>query len=125
MVQVKAGVYTVRGAEGPGRTAPVEVHVYQSDECWFADFVYEGEHFCYRPRPLSPHPERIIPKRVQIGIQPTAASVAREAFKAAKVAAAEDAREAEIEARDAAQEGAPLDDIVMGAIARRSMGVPQ
>lgn len=103
----------------------MDVHVYDSEGSWFAGFEYEGERFSYRPRPMSPHPERIIPKRVQIGIQPTAASVAREAFKAAKAAAAEVAREAEIEERDAAQEGVPLDDIVMGAIARRSMGVPQ
>ena len=125
MAQVKSGNYAVRGTEGPARTTPVDVQVYQSEGSWFADFEYEGERFCYRPRLLSPHPERIFPKRVRIGVQPTATSIAREAFKAAKEASAEDARSAEIATRDAAQEGAALDDIVMGAIARRSMGVPQ
>ncbi len=52
-------------------------------------------------------------------------SLAREAFLAAKRAAEADARDAELAALDLAQEGLSLDDIVMGAVARRSMGVPQ
>lgn len=122
---MKAGTYTVRGVVGPSRTEPVAVNVYESQGAWFADFDYEGERYSYRPRLMSATPERLTPKRVLIGVQPTVTSIAREAFKAAKVAAQEDARATEIAARDAAQEDMSLDDIALGGIARRSMGVSQ
>lgn len=122
---MKAGTYSVRGVVGPGRTAPVTVNVYQSEGQWFADFTYDGDFYSYRPRLLSPHPERLFPKRVTIDVQPTATSIAREAFRAAEVAAKEAAREADLAAKDAAQDDMSLDDIALGAIARRSMGVAQ
>ena len=122
---MKVGTYSVRGTVGPGRTEPVSVNVYQSEGSWFADFTYEGDLYSYRPRLLSPHPERLFPKRVLIGVQPTVTSIAREAFRAAEEASKEAAREADLAARDAAQDGMSLDDIALGGITRRSMGVSQ
>lgn len=122
---MKPGTYTVRGTSGPGKTGPVEVRVYQSDGCTFVSFDYEGDRYDYRPRQMSPHPERLMPKRVPLDVQPTATSIAREAIKAAKLAAAVAQQEAENDARDRAQEGMSLDDIVVGGVSARSMGVSE
>lgn len=122
---MKAGNYTVRGTIGPGKSAPIMAHVYESDGSWFVDFEYDGVHCTYRPRRLSPHPERIMPVRLLLLVQPTCQSIAREAFKVAREAATEDARQADIVRREAEQDGASVEDIALGGIARRSMGVAQ
>ena len=120
----KPGNYTVRGTSGPGKTEPVEAMVFlHLDGKTHCGFTFRGTVFVYRPRFASPHPERVEPRRAPIGIQAEATSIAREAFKAAKEAAAVAQREAENDARDRAQEGMSLDDIVLGGVSARSMGV--
>lgn len=125
LVSLKQGTYAVRGTIGPSRTAPVMASVYESDGSWFVGFDYEGAAFTYKPRVLSPHPERLAPKRVALDVQPTATSIAREALKAARAAFDEEARASALAEQDNRQEGASLDDIVLGGIAARSMGVAQ
>lgn len=121
---MKPGNYTVRGTSGPDKTEPVEVMVFRHlDEKVYCGFTFRDTVFVYRPRFASPHPERVEPKRVLIGIQSEATSIAREAFRAAKEAATVAKQEAENEARDRAQEGMSLDDIVVGGVSARSMGV--
>lgn len=122
---MKAGVYAVRGTIGPSRTVPIQVHVYESEGSWFADFDYEGVRCSYRPRRLSPHPERIAPPRLLLNIQPTCQSIAREAFRVARDAAAEDAHEADLARREQEQESMSLDDVTLVGIAGRTMGVAQ
>lgn len=123
---MKPGNYTVRGTSGPDRTEPVEVMVFRHlDEKMYCGFEFRGVMFVYRPRFASPHPERLNPAKVPLDVQPTATSIAREAFKAAKEAAAAAQQEAENDARDKAQEGMSLDDIVMSGVSARSMGVAE
>lgn len=114
---MKAGVYRVKGKNGPDKTEPVDVAVGDDGAGnWSASFVFRGESCLYRPRPMSPHPERVQPPRMAIGIQPMAKSVAAAAFKAAKEAVA-----APVAAHSADDDD--LDSIVMRGIARRTMGV--
>lgn len=124
-VSLKQGTYAVRGTIGPSRTAPVMASVYESDGSWYVGFDYNGAAFTYRPRALSPHPERLAPKRVALDVQPTATSIAREALRAAQAAFDEDARVSALVAKDEHQDNMTLDDIVLGGIAARSMGVAQ
>ncbi len=113
---MKAGVYRVKGTNGPGKTEPVDVAVGDDGAGnWSAAFVFRGIPCEYRPRLMSPHPERVQPPRLAIGIQTMARSVAAEALKAAKEAAAQPvASRAEDE---------ELDAVVMRGIAGRTMGV--
>lgn len=133
---MKPGIYTVRGAIGPDKSEPVAVRVgpLSSDPSLMAYysaaqrptmgawFTFRDVDCVYRPRPMSPHPERIRPERMPLDLQATAKSIAAAAFKAAKKAADE---EADIARREVEQEGLTLDDITLAGIAGRTMGVAQ
>ncbi len=113
---MKAGVYRVKGTNGPGKTEPVDVAVGDDGAGnWSAAFVFRGIPCEYRPRRLSPSPERVQPPRMTLDIQPMAKSIASAAFAAAKAAVKETAA--------AADRDEDLDAIVMRGIAGRTMGV--
>ena len=83
---MKAGIYEVKGTNGPGKTEPVIAQVTQDAGRagrWVASFKWHDVAWLYGERPLSPHPERIEPKRASVNTQPVAASIARAAFRAA------------------------------------------
>jgi hypothetical protein len=123
---MKPGTYTVRGTVGPDKSEPVQVDVYQTMlRGIVARFVFRGIDCHFAPRPFSPHPERVSPAKLQLDLQPTARSIAKAALDAAKAAGAEDARQADIARREAEQEAASVEDIVLGGIVRRSMGVSE
>ncbi len=123
---MKTDIYTVRGTSGPDKTEPVRVAVGDDGAGnWTAAFVFRGISCVYRPRAMSPYPERVQPPRMHMDVQPVTRSIAQAAFAAARKAAQEDARIAEIDSRAATQEHMALDDIALGGIARRSMGVVQ
>lgn len=119
---MKQSSYEVRGTVGDGKTELVTVSVAVADYPT-ATFTFRGENYAFRPRHLSPHPERVYPSKVPLDLQSVVKSIAKAAFDAAKKAAEEDARVAALAARDAEQEGMSLDDITMAGVARRTMGV--
>lgn len=119
------GDYVVRGAIGPYKSEPVTVRVDPttgplSTSYYGARFTYRGVEYFFRTRPMSPHPERIVPAMVKPDEQATPKSIAAAAFRAAKAAAEQ---EADVVRREKEQEGKDLDDIALTGVARRSMGV--
>lgn len=128
---MKPGIYTVRGAIGPGKSEPVEVRVYDETQGngertpgyqpeWVATFRFRDIVCMFRPRPMSPHPERMAPSRMPMDLQSTAKSIAAAAFRAAEEAAEEDARQAALAASDTGDDD--LDSVVLGSIRNRSAG---
>lgn len=119
---MKVLAYPVRGTVGDDKTELVTVSVDVSDQVT-ATFTFRGAIYIFRPRPLSPHPERVYPGKVPLELQSVVKSIAKAAFDAAKKAAEEDKRVAALAARDAEQEGMSLDDITIAGVTRRTMGV--
>lgn len=130
---MKPGIYTVRGAIGPGKSEPVDVNVGSvvadaasrtpSDfelNRMCAWFNFRGVECVFAPRERSPHPERLRPAKMALDLQSTAKSIAAAAFRAAKEAAEEDARQAALAASDTGDDD--LDSVVLGSIRNRSAG---
>lgn len=118
------GDYVVRGTIGPYKSEPVTVRVAPTSgplsvAYYVARFTYQGVEYSFRTRPMSPHPERLVPARVKLDEQATPKSIAAAAFRAAKAAAEQ---EADIVRREREQEGKDLDDIALAGVAHRSMG---
>lgn len=114
---MKPGVYLVRGNDHGEQTRPVAVTVSSQGTVFVCGFEFEGVKWAFEPRPLSPHPQRLLPTRCPIGIQATARSIAAASFKAATKAADDDKIEAEKQARDDEIEDIGLDAWIGNRIA--------